>query len=182
MKKGFTLIELLVVIGIIAILASVVTMSARSSLSKARDVRRVEDIQVIMGALELYNSATGHYPISTGCGSFIPYSWPGGNYCNSWHNPANGYWIYDNGVNVLSKYIQGGMPRDPLESRPLTWDPLGGGAYYYFSDNGKGYFMVFQLENSPNPLELQDGVYYCGSNFYHYGDNANGIITVGASC
>ena len=41
MKKGFTLIELLVVIGIIAILASVVTMSARSSLSKARDVRRV---------------------------------------------------------------------------------------------------------------------------------------------
>ncbi len=62
-KKGFTLIELLVVVSIISLLASVVLASVNSARSKGRDARRLEDLQQIRNALELYaNDHNGSYP------------------------------------------------------------------------------------------------------------------------
>ena len=61
-QKGFTLIELLVVIAIIGILSSVVLASLNSARVKARDARRVSDVQQIKLALELYNDSKGYYP------------------------------------------------------------------------------------------------------------------------
>ena len=61
-KKGFTLIELLVVIAIIGILSSVVVVSLNSTRAKARDAKRVADIEAIKTALGLYFDSHQSYP------------------------------------------------------------------------------------------------------------------------
>ncbi len=61
-KNGFTLIELLVVIAIIGILAAVVMASLNNARAKARNSKRIQDMQQIKTALELYYSANGSYP------------------------------------------------------------------------------------------------------------------------
>jgi prepilin-type N-terminal cleavage/methylation domain-containing protein len=52
-RRGFTLIELLVVIAIIGVLSSVVLASLNTARAKARDARRVSDLQEIRNALAL---------------------------------------------------------------------------------------------------------------------------------
>ena len=63
-QGGFTLIELLVVIAIIAVLAAVVLVALGNARTRARDARRVSDLNNVSLALEVYldttNSAT--YP------------------------------------------------------------------------------------------------------------------------
>ncbi len=61
-NKGFTLIELLVVIAIIGLLSTVVFTSLNQARKKGRDGRRVQDINQIRGALELYYDRQGSYP------------------------------------------------------------------------------------------------------------------------
>lgn len=61
-KTGFTLIELLVVISIISLLASVVLASLNSARAKARDARRLADMDNITKALQLYYDANNAYP------------------------------------------------------------------------------------------------------------------------
>ncbi|MEK7464331.1 MAG: type II secretion system protein [Patescibacteria group bacterium] len=59
--KGFTLIEVLVVIAIIGLLSSVVVVGLGGSRSKARDARRIADVQQIQNWLETqYAPATGY--------------------------------------------------------------------------------------------------------------------------
>ena len=63
-NKGFTLIELLVVIAIIGLLATVVMTSLNSARKKGRDTRRIEDINQLRSALEMYYDSNGSYPAS----------------------------------------------------------------------------------------------------------------------
>lgn len=63
-NKGFTLIELLVVISIIGLLSSVVLVSLNSSRVKARNSRRVSDVNQISKALELFFNTNFSYPTS----------------------------------------------------------------------------------------------------------------------
>ena len=63
-QAGFTLIELLVVIGIIAVLATIGTISFGSASAKARDAKRSADIRTLQSGLEIYNSNIGNYPKS----------------------------------------------------------------------------------------------------------------------
>lgn len=61
-QSGFTLIELLVVISIISLLASIVFASLNSARAKARDARRLADMDEITKALAFYYDANNAYP------------------------------------------------------------------------------------------------------------------------
>ncbi len=69
MKKGYTLFELLVTISIIAILTALVTVSYGSVQKKARDSRRIQDMESIRKAQEqwyLMNNSTYRAGCSSG--------------------------------------------------------------------------------------------------------------------
>jgi len=62
-KRAFTLFELLVSISIIGILIAVASMSYGSAQKKARDTRRIEDMNAIQKAAEMYYSQNNYsYP------------------------------------------------------------------------------------------------------------------------
>lgn len=62
-RQGFTLIEMLVVVAIIGLLSSVVVVGLSGARQKARDAKRVADIQQMMNAAEVQFSNAG-YPTS----------------------------------------------------------------------------------------------------------------------
>lgn len=63
-KKGFTLFELLVSISIIAILVAVASTSFSAAQKKARDARRMEDMESVRKAAEQYYMlSNGSYPL-----------------------------------------------------------------------------------------------------------------------
>lgn len=64
-SKGFTLIELLVVIAIIGILASVVLAELNTARGRARDAKRMIEINQLAKAIELYRADHGYYPCET---------------------------------------------------------------------------------------------------------------------
>ncbi len=66
-ERGFTLFELLVSISIIAILTALVSLSYSSAQKKARDVRRIKDMQSIQTAAEQFYALSNYlYPAGTG--------------------------------------------------------------------------------------------------------------------
>jgi len=66
MKKAFTLIELLIVIAIIGILAGILFVSiGQTPLIKARDSKRLSELQAIRTALTLYYTDNNAYPATT---------------------------------------------------------------------------------------------------------------------
>lgn len=66
-KKGFTLIELIVVITIIAVLTVAGVISFGGASKRARDSRRMADLEKIRIALELYRQSVGSsYPSTIG--------------------------------------------------------------------------------------------------------------------
>jgi len=61
-SSGFTIIELLIVIAIIAILAGLVLNNFQGAQAKARDTKRVSNINNIHSKLEEYYNENGGYP------------------------------------------------------------------------------------------------------------------------
>lgn len=61
-KSGFTLVELLTVVSILSLLGSSVLVNFQDTRARARDVRRLEDVQAMLAALTLYYDADGHFP------------------------------------------------------------------------------------------------------------------------
>ncbi len=113
-KSGFTLIELMVVIAIIAILAAVGLVVYSTAQKNGRVSKRIQDLQSIQTALELFKGANGFYPNVTTAGSFV---------------------CLDSltGVNSLVPNYMPQIPRDPIQSA------VGGtNCYKYTSDVGGG--------------------------------------------
>lgn len=69
-KSGFTLIELMVSIAIIAILAAVGLVVYSAAQKGGRVSKRVQDLNALKTALELYKSANGVYPAAATAGTF----------------------------------------------------------------------------------------------------------------
>lgn len=61
-KKGFTLIELLIVVAIIGLLATLAILSLTAAQSKARDTKRVADLQSLRNGVEEYANDYAAYP------------------------------------------------------------------------------------------------------------------------
>lgn len=73
MKKGFTLLELLIVIGILAILAAVVTvvLNPAELLKQARDSQRVSDLASLNSALGMYTADVATLSLGTSGNCYI---------------------------------------------------------------------------------------------------------------
>lgn len=115
-SRGFTLIELLVVISIISLLSSVVLSSLNNARTRARDTKRMLDIKQMVNALEIYRTAVGNYPSTSG----------------NWQSHCSGYGGY--ALTGSGGYIPN---LAPTYMSVLPMDPKyngSGGCYLYRSD------------------------------------------------
>ena len=122
-RRGFTLVELLVVIAIIGTLSTIATVSYTSSRMKARDARRLADMDVIRTALELYIEDYDGYPADASQG-------PEGTTL---------------GIAGATKLTSGGWtdaspaPGGRIYLQPVPFNPpVGGADYIYYSLNRDG--------------------------------------------
>lgn len=143
-KKGFTLFELLVSISIIAILVAVASTSFSAAQKKARDSRRMEDMETVRKAAEQYYMLNnGNYPYSGGTPS-APWT-------------AGTAWSV-NGQNVLPSF-----PKDPKGASYTQYNAT--------TTTASAYCLCALLENkvgnsSSNACAWVSGIgdYYCVSN------------------
>jgi type II secretion system protein G len=161
-SRGFTLIELLVVIAIIGMLSGMVLVSMSGARGKARDARRVNDIDQIRSALELYYLQNDQYPASGG--STIINS--------GWSNSSDASWTAFTAA--LSPYMA--APKDPVNTAN-DWSGDANAytyAYYslYYGCSQQWYMLVYRLENT---AKISPGSTSCDGTNFNYG----GTITVG---
>ena len=180
---GFTLIVLSVVIAIITILATISIPNVRLYLKKARDSKRISDIQVLALAFESFYDDNGHYPgitdnaaITAGgdCLGIVGQTVPTGGGClNSGADIRN-----DGAVDVLLRtYIHGPVPRDPLfDNSPND--------YYYGYDPEHFYAMptsvnwiITEPPTYPTPMANCVGLMYPHAG-NPAGDNLTAILSV----
>jgi prepilin-type N-terminal cleavage/methylation domain-containing protein len=163
-KKGFTLIELLVVIAIIALLSSVVLAALSTARMKARDARRIADLEQIKIALELYYDAKGYYP-QAGCG------WD----CNGYRYSFDASWPFL--ASDTAPYIPK-LPVDPINTACAVWTASNCLSYEYGNvgrtTNPATYDLFARLEVATNPLA-------CPNTTYTYGKGAGMSLSLCAS-
>ncbi len=112
--RGFTLIELLVVIAIIGLLSSVVFASLNTAREKGRDARRIQDLNQIRTALNLWAADHGgNYPVAGN-----PSGYTGGSY--SLYTPSGPYPAYSWATfqTIMNGYIT--LPVDPSGDNTTT--------------------------------------------------------------
>lgn len=70
-RQGFSLIELIVVMTIIMVITVVGMVSFSGANRKARDNKRISDLEKVRIALEIYKQQTGGYPIGSNFGQVV---------------------------------------------------------------------------------------------------------------
>jgi prepilin-type N-terminal cleavage/methylation domain-containing protein len=100
--RGFTLIELLVVIAIIGLLASIISLSYTSSRRKARDARRLTDVDQIRTGLDLYYNHGAGYPTTA-----------------TWTGASSGTGLVCDGTFIVR------IPVDMIASTPYVYTGVG---------------------------------------------------------
>jgi type II secretion system protein G len=131
MKKSFTLIEILIVVAIIGIITSIIGVNFSASQKKARDSKRIADMNTIVGGLNAYKREKGDFPQENVGGTI-------GGWETSVDSPDG------------SKFLE---PIKPYVSR-VPIDPKNSGNYYYayrYYENGSGSCTD---ENRDNPFVI----------------------------
>lgn len=180
-QKGFTLLELLTVIAIISLLANTAIAAAYTTRVKARDAKRLSDLNTISKALELYYADNSSYPMgrtkldvcvtTTDCGageSCVNGSCFTNQDCDSSlgninpncsATPAMGNWETDSAFDGLNELvIDGYIDRVPI-------DPVNNQYFYYLyktcATNNQDYALRTLLESNdstyflhPNATEI----------------------------
>lgn len=93
-RKGFSFIEILVVITIVSVMTAIAAVSYSTIVKGSRNAKRKADLEQLKGALELYRSANGAYPTTSG----------------NWNSSATSPTTYI--PNLVPTYIQQ-LPVDP---------------------------------------------------------------------
>lgn len=137
-STGFTLIELLIAMTILSILSTAAFIIYFQVLPRARDSRRISDLNKLATALEVYYQKNGQYMDGTP-------DQPGSCTLGSGDTGAF-YQILQDPLNSLNPHVfdlDNPVPRDPQKD-PLTHDyPY----YCYISvDDGKSYRLFAKLE------------------------------------
>ncbi len=142
-NKGFTLIELLVVIAIIGLLASIVLVSMQGIRAKARDSKRLLDLEQMYKAIEMYFVYHEDVP---GWGSCNTTNCKGVNWLNC-SICQNGNWWED------ANDIYGLLKSDGLITLPK--DPINDSTYNYVYEAWTGadstYYICVNLEKTACP-------------------------------
>jgi prepilin-type N-terminal cleavage/methylation domain-containing protein len=140
--KGFTLVEILITLALLGIMVGMVlvVLNPATYREKARNGRRMSDLQVVQGAIEMYYAQQSVYPSGTDAT----------NLNNALANEGGGAWTAG-GVTYLSR-----TPREPL-----------GGTYqaYCYTPNAAGYLLCAQLEGTVDPTWLPGT---CNTLSYNY--------------
>jgi prepilin-type N-terminal cleavage/methylation domain-containing protein len=147
-QRGFTLIELLVVVAIIGLLSSVVLASLSNARAKARDARRLSDLNQINLAIQMYYANKGFFPV---CGTLEIF--------------------IDNGLTdclssaLIAEGLMSRLPYDPLygNNGSANW----GFDYGYYSPDGAHYDLRGGFEGTPlkQNSDYPDGA-TCDSGIY----------------
>lgn len=161
MKRGFTIIELLVVVAILGILASIILATTGPMRAKARDARRVSDLEQIFTALTLYYDDHGKLPfedwcrIQQGCspdydnaaassGDFITYT------------PTGNIKLWSELGAELSPYLSE-LPVDPLNNGNL----FSNGLYsYHYAVTDQGELNLIAKFETAHPLRCEKVGYW----------------------
>ena len=148
---AFTLLELLVVIAIIGLLSSVVFASVSDMRAKARDTRRISDLNQIRQALEFFYDDNGHYPPSA-CG------WD----CNGYFRSYNSTW--DSLAQHLEPYLSP-LPEDPINSSCPPWTDVCfsytyGNVWRYVHDDQYDLTTRLETDNHPQRCAVKGWRYF----------------------
>lgn len=137
--KGFTLIELMVAIAIIAILATVGMVVYSTAQKSGRISKRIQDLQAIKTALEIYKTANGNYPTPDPVGTVSGWR----SQCAQWGSRAN-----TDVIPTATGFIPGYMPVFPADP---AMDTVGNKNCYLYRSDGYDYkIMAYQLFDMTN--------------------------------
>lgn len=138
LQRGFTLIEMLVVIAIISILIGIGVNTFTIAQKKARDVRRLADLNSLQTILELWYQDKVTYIINPN------YAAQGSYGC-----VADGAAI----GSIPAQYISA-IPDDPQRTSPHGNRDISSATSdtcYYFISSAPSYTLYAKLENPPTP-------------------------------
>ncbi len=148
LKKGFTLIELLIVIAILAILAAavVIVINPAEMLAQARDSQRVNDMNTIKSAINVYLAQTTTAIDLGACSA--------GGRCTFDPGAANGPFSTTTCTTIISTNTVagagwvdvnfGGIPGgSPIPYLPI--DPTNSATYFYGYKCAEGTANVYEL-------------------------------------